>query len=93
MRKIILITFCFLFFACNTNEKNTIKWTEDEKDLTYKECITYAMDIRGMDIDKSDAYCQCNIDVLVSNFKNNEDARIKIGNDTSLRSMFDVCDN
>ena len=46
-----------------------------------------------MNIDESDSYCQCSIDVLTSNFENNEDARIKIGEDKSLRLLFESCEN
>jgi len=46
-----------------------------------------------MNIDESDSYCQCSIDVLVTNFENNEDARIKIQNDKGLRSLWDICLN
>jgi hypothetical protein len=49
------------------------------------------MDILEMNIDKSDSYCQCSIDVLTENFENNEDARIKINDDPSLRGLFNGC--
>ena len=92
--KNILSTVLFLILvSCNTKQAETLKWTEEEKDLTYKECITYAMDIREMNIDDSDSYCQCNLNILTTTFKNNEDAAIKIGNDPSLRLMFEACIN
>ena len=49
------------------------------------------MDILEMNIDESDSYCQCSIDVLTENFENNEDARIKINDDPSLRGLFGGC--
>ena len=92
--KTIYASILFLFItSCNTKQAETLKWTEEEKDLTYKECITYTMDILDMNIDESDSYCQCSIDVLTANFENNEDARIKIGEDRSLRSLWDICLN
>ena len=83
----------FIIVSCNTKQTESLKWTEEEKDLTYKECITYTMDIMDMNIDESDSYCQCSIDVITANFENNEDARIKIGEDRSLRSLWDNCLN
>ena len=83
----------FIIASCNTKQVEISKWTEEEKDLTYKECITYTMNDMEMDRDKSDSYCQCSIDVLTTNFENNEDARVKIQNDKSLRSLFEVCEN
>ena len=46
-----------------------------------------------MSVDKSDNYCQCTLDIITTEFESNEDAQIKIGNDKSLRSLFEVCDN
>jgi hypothetical protein len=82
----------FIIVSCNTKQTESLKWTEEEKDLTYKECITYTMDVMDMNLDESNSYCQCSIDVLTSNFENNEDARIKIGNDKSLRLLFEACE-
>ena len=79
--------------SCNTKQAEISKWTEEEKDLTYKECIIYTMNDMEMDRDESESYCQCSIDVLTTNFENNEDARVKIQNDKSLRSLFGVCEN
>ena len=77
--KKILYSVLFLFLvSCNTKQSETLKWTEEEKDLTYKE---------------SNSYCQCTIDVLTANFENNDDAREKIGEDKSLRLLFKSCEN
>ena len=47
--KTIYSSILFLFItSCNTKQAETLKWTEEEKDLTYKECITYTMDILEM---------------------------------------------
>ena len=93
MKNILCPVLFLILFSCNTKQAETLKWTEEEKDLTYKECITYTMDILDMNINESDSYCQCSIDVLTTNFENNEDARIKIGEDRSLRSLWDNCLN
>ena len=92
--KILNASILVLFIvSCNTKPAEVSKWTDEEKDLTYKECITYAIDVRKMSIPKSDNYCQCTLDIITTEFESNEDARIKIGNDTSLRTLFEACDN
>tara|TARA_B100001059_G_C17307258_1_gene320261 strand:- start:65 stop:346 length:282 start_codon:yes stop_codon:yes gene_type:complete len=92
--KSFYISILLLFIiSCNTKQANDSKWTEEEKDLTYKECVKYAMDEKQMDIVKSDTYCQCTLNMLISDFENKEDAEIKIKNDNSLRSMFEACEN
>tara|TARA_X000001036_G_scaffold364929_1_gene349249 strand:+ start:134 stop:415 length:282 start_codon:yes stop_codon:yes gene_type:complete len=93
MKNIICSVIFLILVSCNTKQAETLKWTEKEKDLTYKECIIYTTDVLDMNIDESDSYCQCSIDILTANFENNEDARIKIGEDKSLRSLWDICLN
>ena len=64
--KTIYASILFLFItSCNTKQAEVSKWTDEEKDLTYKECITYAIDVRKMSIPKSDNYCQCNLDIII----------------------------
>ena len=93
MKNIICSVIFLILVSCNTKQAETLKWTEEEKDLTYKEYIIYTTDVLDMNIDESDSYCQCSIDILTANFENNEDARIKIGEDKSLRSLWDICLN
>ena len=68
MKNILCPVLFLILVSCNTKQAETLKWTEEEKDLTYKECITYTMDILDMNINESDSYCQCSIDVLTANF-------------------------
>ncbi|MDA8934713.1 hypothetical protein N9F78_00110 [Flavobacteriaceae bacterium] len=93
MKTIYTSILVLIIASCNTKQAEISKWTEEDKDLTYKECITYAMDIRGMDVNESDGYCQCTLDVLMSNYDSNKDALTKISNDNSLRSLFESCAN
>ena len=57
MRKIILITFCFLFFSCNINQKKSIKWSDTDQDEVFEECIEFAMEIDKMDSEQANKYC------------------------------------
>ena len=89
MRKIILITFCFLFFCCNTNQKNPVKWTDDDKDLVFQQCITFAIEVDNMDSEKANNYCYCSLDIIIENFENKEVAQNQISLDNELRLMWD----
>ena len=82
-----------IIVSCNTKQTENQKWTDEDKDLTYKECITYTMDVRKTNRNESDNYCQCTLDILMSNFDSNKDAQKKISNDNSLRVLFEACDN
>ena len=57
MRKIILITFCFLFFSCNINQKKSIKWSDTDQDEVFEECIEFAMEIDKRDSEQANKYC------------------------------------
>ena len=89
MRKIIVVTFCFLFFSCNANQKNPSKWTEAEKDDLFKECIKFAMEIDNMNDEKANEYCYCSLDIIVKNFENKQMANKQIGLDNNLRLLWD----
>tara|TARA_B100000029_G_C16915676_1_gene719425 strand:- start:116 stop:397 length:282 start_codon:yes stop_codon:yes gene_type:complete len=88
MRKIILITFCFLSFSCNTNQKNPIKWTDKDKDEVFAECISFAMEIDKMNAEKANNYCYCALDILVERFENKKIAGEQIGKDPSQRLIW-----
>ena len=89
MRKIILITFCFLFFCCNTNQKNPVKWTDDDKDLVFQQCIVFAMEVDNMDSEKANNYCYCSLEIIVENFENLEVTQNQISLDDGLRLIWD----
>ena len=90
MKKIILVIFSTLFIYCNSNQSKISKWTDDEKDMVFKECINYAIDQLG-DLDESNNYCYCTLEILLREFENKADAETKIANDPNLRSIFEGC--
>jgi len=85
MKKIIFIIFYFLFFSCNTGNKNSIKWTDEEKDDVFKNCITFAMEVDKMDAEQANRYCYCTLDILIKNFENKQIAEEHLLKDPSLR--------
>ena len=88
MRKILFITFSFLLFSCNTNEKNSIKWTEAEKDKIFKDCIKYSMEIKNTNAEKANEFCYCSLDILVEKFDNKKKLEEEIAKDPSIRSIW-----
>ena len=52
MKNIILITLSFLFFSCNSSNKKVEPWTEEDKDIVFRECINYSLD-RFMELDEA----------------------------------------
>ena len=93
MKNIIIITFSFLFFSCNSSNKNVESWTEEEKDILFSECIKYATEIEKMNIEKANDYCYCSLDIIVENFENRNILNEKISNDASYRDLWSGCIN
>jgi len=91
MKKIILITFCFLFFSCNTNQKNSVKWTDLEKDFVFEECIRYAIGAETMSKDSANVYCYCSLDIIIEQYENRQDALQKISENPGLVLEWEKC--
>tara|TARA_B100001964_G_scaffold174080_1_gene191746 strand:+ start:128 stop:412 length:285 start_codon:yes stop_codon:yes gene_type:complete len=93
MKKIILATFYFLFFSCNTTHKNSNLsiWTDEEKNDVFKTCMKYSMEIENLNVEKANEYCYCSLDVLVENFENRQIAQKQISLDNSLRDLWVHC--
>lgn len=91
MKNIIIITFSFLFFSCNSSNKNVESWTEEEKDILFSECIKYATEIEKMNIEKANDYCYCSLDIIIENFENRNILNEKISNDASYRELWSGC--
>ena len=90
MKKLILFISLFMYISCNSNQSKVSKWTDDEKDAVFKDCINYAIDQFG-NLDESNNYCYCVLQVSTSKFQNKADAESQVANDPSLREMFAGC--
>ena len=90
MKKLILFISLFILISCNSNQSKVSKWTDDEKEMVFKECINYAIDQLG-NLDEANNYCYCTLQVLTSKFQNKADAETQIGSDPSLKDIFAGC--
>ena len=90
MKKLILFISLFILISCNSNQSKVSKWTDDEKEMVFKECINYAIDQLG-DLDEANNYCYCTLQILTDKFQNKADAEVQIANDPSLRGSFAGC--
>ena len=88
MKKILFITFSYLLFSCNTNEKNSNKWTEAEKDDIFKECIKYSMETDMMNVEKANEFCYCTLNVIVDKFNNKQAVEEAVAKDRSIRLVW-----
>ena len=90
MKKLILFISLFILISCNSNQSKVSKWTDDEKEMVFKECINYAIDQLG-NLDEANNYCYCTLQVLTSKFQNKADAETQIDSDPSLKDIFAGC--
>ena len=96
MKKIILATFYFLFFSCNTTQKNSStdvinSWTEDEKDFIFKQCISWGLSSGTMDVERSNEYCYCVLGILEENFENGQTTIEAMEKNRDLRLLYEGC--
>jgi len=77
-----------MFFSCNTNQKNLIKWTDKEKDEVFTDCIIFAMEIDKMDKEKANEFCYCTLDILVESYEDKKNAEDEIAKDPSQRLIW-----
>ena len=90
MKNIIIITFSFLFFSCNSSNKKVESWTEEDKDIVFRECINYSLD-RFMELDEANEFCYCSLDIIIQNFDNREIATEQISKNPSLSNLWIGC--
>ena len=90
MKKLIVFISLFILISCNSNQSKVSKWTDEEKDMVFKECINYAIDQLG-DLDEANNYCYCTLQIITNKFQNKADAETQIANDPSLRDSFAGC--
>ena len=93
MKNIIIITFSFLFFSCNSSNKMVESWTEEEKDTLFSECIKYATEIEKMNIEEANDYCYCSLEIIIENFKNRDDVIEQMEIDSSQSDLWIGCKN
>jgi len=91
MKNIISLTFLITILSCNSNDKNSKLWTDEEKDIVFKECINFYSNREGKSIEESNRICYCSLDILTENFKNKEEAESEINKNPSLRSLWERC--
>ena len=93
MKKIILLTFSFLIFSCNTPtaKTNSLEWSDDGKDFIFKQCISWGLSAGNMTVDKANEYCYCTLDIIIENFDNAQDVIDKMLLDRSLMLLYEGC--
>ena len=52
-------------FSCNTNQKNSLGWTDNDKDFVFEECIRYALVAEAMSKESANEYCYCSLDIII----------------------------
>ena len=88
MKKILFITFSYLLFSCNTTQKESIKWTDIEKDEVFEECIEFAIEVDMMDTEQANKYCYCTLDILLEKFESKQIAVEQYTKDPSIRGIW-----
>ena len=92
MRIILLILSIIIFISCNTTQRKISNWTEEEKELIFKDCINYTLDIKGLNLNQSNKYCNCTLRILVSKFNSKKEAEESLIKNITSNSIYEPCE-
>tara|TARA_A100001015_G_scaffold150217_1_gene166635 strand:+ start:365 stop:649 length:285 start_codon:yes stop_codon:yes gene_type:complete len=59
MRNILSITLFFLINSCDSKKNTKKSWNDEDKDIVYKECISYSQVILNYENNMASKYCDC----------------------------------
>ena len=92
MRIILSIMSIIIFISCNTTQRKISNWTEEEKELIFKDCINYTLDIKGLNLNESNKYCNCALRILVSKFDSKKEAEESLIKNITSNSIYEPCE-
>ena len=92
MRIILLILSIIIFISCNTTQRKISNWTEEEKELIFKDCINYTLDIKGLNLNQSNKYCNCALRILVTEFDSKKEAEESLIKNITSNSIYEPCE-
>jgi len=93
MKIILSILSIICFISCNTNQEKKSNWTQEEKELIFKECVNYSLDFNELNLNQSNRYCSCTLTVLVNKFESKQEAEQYLIENSSLNSIYESCEN
>ena len=66
--------------------------TEEEKELIFKDCINYTLDIKGLNLNESNKYCNCTLRILVTKFDSKKEAEESLIKNITSNSIYEPCE-
>ena len=92
MRIILPILSIIFFISCNSNQRKISNWTEEEKELIFKDCINYTLDIKGLNLNESNKYCNCTLRILITKFDGKKEAEESLTKNITSNSIYEPCE-
>ena len=92
MRIILSVLSRIIFISCNTKPRKISNWTEEEKELIFKDCINYTLDIKGLNLNESNKYCNCTLRILVTKFDSKKEAEESLIKNITSNSIYEPCE-
>ena len=91
MRIILPILSIIFFISCNSNQRKISNWTEEDKELIFKDCINYTLDIKGLNLKESNKYCNCTLRILITKFDSKKEAEESLIKNITSNSIYETC--
>ena len=92
MRIILPILSIIFFISCNSNQRKISNWTEEEKELIFKDCINYTLDIKGLNLKESNKYSNCTLRILITKFDSKKEAEESLIKNITSNSIYVPCE-
>ena len=65
---------------------------EEEKELIFKDCINYTLDIKGLNLNESNEYCNCTLRILITKFDGKKEAEESLTKNITSNSIYEPCE-
>ena len=70
-----------------------LQWSDDDKDIIFKQCISWGLSAGKMNIKEANDYCYCSLEIIIENFKNRDDVIEQMEIDSSQSDLWIGCKN
>ena len=60
--------------------------------LLFKDCINYTLDIKGLNLNESNKYCNCTLRILITKFDSKKEAEESLIKNITSNSIYEPCE-
>ena len=88
MKNILLLIIIIINFSFDSIVNKEGAWTDEDKDLIFKQCISEEIDINNKSIEDANEFCYCAIQEITNKFINKEAAFEEVSRNPDIKSVW-----